>query len=208
MRLLLIRHAESLANAEGRLQGHMEFSLSERGHRQAGAIAERLGPTIDALYTSPLLRAKETAEYIGSRSGLELQERPDLMERNWGEAEGLTREEIIARFPHFMPARTETRRVEIPGFEQDDALTRRAMQALTAIIEAHPQQTVAVVTHGGVIVTYCKETLHMPTIRPWPFAIDNGSITTFDVADGEVRPGRTRVQLVSLNDTCHLDGRP
>ena len=68
MRLLLIRHGESTANAEGRWQGHADFSLSERGRRESERLAERLAAwPIDALYTSPLRRARETEEEIGLR---------------------------------------------------------------------------------------------------------------------------------------------
>ncbi len=203
MKLVLIRHGESLANAEGRLQGHLDIPLSDRGHRQAERLGERLAPLgVGALYTSTLARARETAEIIGVRLGLTLEERAALMERNVGELEGLTREEIVARFPHYMPARTETRRVEIAGFEQDDAFAQRVMQGLTTIIEAHPQQTVAVLTHGGVIFSFCRQTLQMATVRPGPFAIDNGSITIFDIVRGDA----PRSTLATLNDTCHLHG--
>jgi broad specificity phosphatase PhoE len=201
MRLLLIRHGESLANAEGRLQGHLDIPLSDRGRRQAERLGERLAPLgVEALYTSPLRRARETAEIIGARLAVAFQARATLMERNVGELEGLTRDEIIARFPHYVPARTETRRVEIEGFEQDGEFAQRVMHGLTEIIEAQPEQTVAVLTHGGVIFSYCRQTLQMPTVRPGPFAIDNGSITTFEIVRGDA----PRSTLVTLNDTCHL----
>lgn len=207
MRLLLIRHGESLANAEGRLQGHLDIPLSDRGRKQAERLAERLSKLgVDALYASPLRRAAETAEIIGAQLGLALQDRTALKERNVGELEGLTREEIIARFPHYMPARTELHRIEIAGFEQDGEFAQRAIQALTAIIDGHRQKTVAVVTHGGIIFSFCRQSLQMPTVRPGPFAVDNGSITTFSIADGDVAPGWPRAQLVTLNDACHLDG--
>jgi probable phosphoglycerate mutase len=203
MKLVLIRHGESLANAEGRLQGHLDIPLSDRGRRQAERLGERLASLgVGALYTSTLLRAKETAEMVATRLGLTLEERAALMERNVGELEGLTREEIIARFPHYIPARTETRRVEIQGFEQDAEFAQRVLHGLTMIIEAHPQQTVAVLTHGGVIFSFCRQTLQMPTVRPGPFAIDNGSITTFDIVRGDA----PRSTLATLNDTCHLHG--
>jgi broad specificity phosphatase PhoE len=203
MRLLLIRHGESIANAEGRLQGHLDIPLSDRGRRQAELLAATLEPLgVAALYASPLLRAKGTAEIIGAQLGLAIEERAALIERNWGEAEGLTSDEIIARFPQYLPQRREVRHVEIPGFEQDGELTQRAMQGLRAIIDAHADGAVAIVTHGGVIVTYCKETLRIPAIRPWPFAVDNASITTFDIVRGD----RPRSTLLTLNDTCHLNG--
>ncbi len=209
MRLLLIRHGESSANAEGRLQGHLDFSLSQRGRRESDQLAERLsGLSIAALYASPLTRARETAELIAGRVGLAIEERSALMERNVGELAGLTREEIRARYPGYVRARTEVRPdVGIAGFESDADLTQRVMAGLAAIIEGHPEQTVAVVTHGGVIATFLRQTLSLPIARPGPFAIDNASIATFDVRDGDFdRRARLPVQLLALNDTCHLDG--
>ncbi len=208
MRLLLIRHGESVANAEGRLQGHLDVLLSDRGRRQAECLAQKLAPLgVEALYTSPLRRAAETAEIIGAHLRLSVQERKPLMERNVGVLEGLTRDEIIAKFPRYMPARTELRQIEIEGFEQDEAFASRVRDVLGSIIETHAGQTVAVVTHGGIIFSFCRQTLQMPTVRPGPFAIDNASVTTFNIRDGDgVAPGRARIQLFTLNDVCHLDG--
>jgi broad specificity phosphatase PhoE len=206
MRLLLIRHGESVANAEGRLQGHLDVLLSDRGRRQAERLAEKLAPLgVEALYTSPLRRAAETAEIIGAGLGLPVEERTPLMERNVGVLENLTRDEIIAKFPHYMPARTALRTIQIEGFEQDEAFASRVKETLAGIVEAHRGQTVAVVTHGGIIFSFCRQSLQMPTVRPGPFAIDNASLTTFEVADGDgAAPGRTRIQLLTLNDVCHL----
>ncbi len=208
MRLLLIRHGESVANAEGRLQGHLDVLLSDRGRRQAECLAEKLAPLgVEALYTSPLRRAAETAEIIGAKLGLPVEERAALMERNVGVLEGLTRDEIIAKFPHYMAARTALRPIEIEGFEQDEVFASRVKETLAEIIEAHRGQTMAVVTHGGIIFSFCRQSLRIPTVRPGPFAIDNASLTTFQIADGDGRaPGRAPVQLLTLNDVCHLDG--
>ena len=203
MRLLLIRHGESVANAEGRLQGHLDIPLSDRGRRQAELLADRLAPLgVQALYTSPLLRAKGTAEIVAGCLGLPVEERPALMERNVGELAGLTRDEIITRFPRYMPARTQLRQIEIEGFEQDAEIAQRVKDALAAIIDAHAQGTVAVITHGGIIFSFCRQTLRMPTVRPGPLAVENASITTFDIVRGEA----PRATLVTLNDTCHLNG--
>lgn len=208
MRLLLIRHAESSANAEGRIQGHLDIPLSDRGRRQSEALAERISHlNIDALYTSPLKRASETAAAIAAKTKLTPELEPDLVERNVGELAGLTREDIIDRFPDYMRARVEGRQVEISGFERDDVFNQRVDRTISAIIDAHHGQTVAAISHGGVIAAMCRRTLQIPTVRPGPFAIDNCSINIFDVRDEE-GPGRARprILLVALNDTCHLDG--
>jgi broad specificity phosphatase PhoE len=209
MRLLLIRHAQSAANAEGRLQGRLDFPLSDHGLRQSERLADRLAAlSIDRLYASPLLRASQTAEIIASRLGLPLTLRPALMERDVGEIAGLTRDEILAKFPHYARARAELLAVDVPGFEQDDAFAARVKRALDPIIGAHGEETVAVVTHGGIIFSFCRQRLGMATVRPAPFAIDNASITMFDVATAAEEDGRRpAVRLIALNDTCHLDGR-
>ncbi|MCH8994033.1 MAG: histidine phosphatase family protein [Chloroflexi bacterium] len=209
MRLLLIRHGETSANAEGRLQGHLDVSLSEPGRGQSEQLAERLSHlSLEALYTSPLKRARETAHIIAGRNGLTPEDRPALMERDVGELAGLNREEIRARYPDFIRARAEARPdVAVPGFESDADLKRRVLGGLGAIIESHPGETIGVVSHGGVIAAFLRETLQMPTTRPGAFAVSNASITTFDLREGERSDGiRPRVVLVSLNDICHLDG--
>lgn len=201
MRLLLIRHGESSANAEGRLQGRLDFSLSERGRRESERLAERLTQLfVAALYASPLLRAYETAEAVAQRLAIEISARDDLMERDVGVMAGLTREEIIAQFPQYARARIDVREVEVDGFELDAPFAQRVAGVMAEIVGAHPDGTVAVVTHGGVIGSFLRQTFGMPLSRRGPFTIDNASVTTFDVAgDGK------RVQVIGLNDTCHLD---
>ena len=209
MRLLLIRHGESTANAEGRLQGHLDIPLNDRGRLESDLLAERLSRlTIDALYTSPLSRARDTAETVANRLGLDVVERPALMERDVGELAGLTREEIRARYPEYVRARAAgDSNVTVAGYESDDELAQRVMRVLEEIVGEHPGQTVAVITHGGVIAVACRQTLQMPVARPGPFAVSNAGITTFDMRGEDPDAwGRPRAQLVTLNDTCHLDG--
>jgi len=207
MRLLLIRHAESSANAEGRLQGHLDVPLSARGRRESERLAERVETFgVVALYTSPLARARETARIIAERMALQALERPALMERDVGGLAGLTRDEILARFPQYAPARAARRSIDVPGFEDDEPFAQRVLAAFDEIVSAHAAQMVAVVTHGGVIGAFIRHALELPVVRPGPLTIDNASITTLDLGDGggPAMPSQTR--LVSLNDTCHLLG--
>jgi len=91
LRLLLVRHGESVWNEEERIQGQQDIPLSENGRRQAVALGERLRDVrIDACFSSPLKRATETAELILKASGnsLPIVTLPELMERNFGEWEG------------------------------------------------------------------------------------------------------------------------
>lgn len=207
MRLLLIRHGESVGNAERRLQGHLDSPLNDRGRQEATRLAERLSRLqIDTLYSSPLIRASETAALIAAQRGLTVTHQDRLMERDVGEAAGLTRKEILERFPDFARARTEGRQdVDVPGWEQDGTFNERVGRILDDITNNHDRQTVAAVTHGGVIGAICRRVLNLPVVRPGPFSIDNASITTVETLGGDANM-RPRLRLVTLNDTCHLDG--
>ncbi len=200
MRLHLIRHGETTSNAEGRVQGHLDVPLSDCGVREAGLLAERLaGMPIAALYASPLQRARNTAETVSARVGLEVHERDFLMERDVGGLSGLTGEEIGDRYPGWRERRYLTNAEDVvPGYERDELFNERVVPNMLDLIEAHPEEEIAVVTHGGVIGAFCRHALGI-TIRG-SANIDNASLTTFDIRDA-----LAHVQLISLNDTCHLD---
>jgi broad specificity phosphatase PhoE len=133
--LLLVRHGETDWNAEGRLQGHTDRPLNDYGRRQAKELAERLaGEGADAIYTSDLVRAQETAEIVGERLGLTVVVDPDLREKDWGTWEGLTGDERV--------------HVEFAGESTQDH-RERVMGAVRRIAARHPDQRVVVVTHGG-----------------------------------------------------------
>ena len=201
-----MRHAESEANAEGRIQGHLDIPLSALGLRQSALLAERLASLgIEALYSSPLKRARQTADVIALRLNLAVNDMVDLRERNVGVLEGLNRAEIVARFPEYAQPGADVSRIQVEGFEQDDDLVARVTTALHSILLNHRDQTVAIVTHGGVLGTILRWLLDMPRVRPGPFAIDNTSVTIFDVREAGTDGGTPHAQLITLNDTCHLD---
>jgi broad specificity phosphatase PhoE len=208
MRLLLVRHAESTGNAKRVLQGELDFGLSNRGREQSALLADRLARVrIDAIFSSSMRRAVETAKIVAAELGIDITKRADLVERKMGRLAGLTGPEIRERFPEYVQARREGRQHPIEGLEPDDALHQRVTTCLNAIISAHPGRCVAVVTHGGVIGTFTRSVLNIGPARPAAFGLDNTSVTTFDVGEGQVDVGtRRRIHLVSLNDTCHLDG--
>ena len=134
--LLLIRHGETDWNADGRLQGQTDRPLSEFGRQQARQLAEELdGEEFEAIYSSDLVRARETAEIVGERLGLGVVLDPDLREKDWGNWEGLTA--------------VERDRVEFVG-EPTEAHQKRSLRALRRISERHPGDgRVLVITHGG-----------------------------------------------------------
>jgi probable phosphoglycerate mutase len=145
-RLLLLRHAQSTWNANGRWQGHADPPLSELGRRQAVAASARLGP-VDVVLSSPLERARTTAAILADTAGVgPVAVEPELIERDVGEWTGLTRADIEARWPGWLD---RSRRP--PGFETDESLVRRALAALTRLATQFADAHVLVVTHGGVI---------------------------------------------------------
>ena len=145
-RLLLVRHGQSTWNAEGRWQGQADPPLSSLGEEQARAAAaspELQG--IDAWWSSDLRRAAETADLVVAGRGT-CNVDPRLRERHAGEWEGLTKAEIDAAWPGFL---AEHRRPA--GWEDDEPLLVRALDALHEIAAASAGGRVLVVTHGGVI---------------------------------------------------------
>jgi broad specificity phosphatase PhoE len=147
--LLLARHGETDWNRDGRFQGHADPPLNERGRRQAHALAELLADEpIDAIYSSDLLRAQETAQIVATLRGLDVVVDPQLRERDVGEWSGLTRAEIDERFPNQIQAWREGR---VVVGETREALTERVLAAARRISAAHPDGVVLVVSHGGAL---------------------------------------------------------
>jgi broad specificity phosphatase PhoE len=210
MKLLLIRHAESQGNYEGRLQGRKEFPLTERGERQAQALALRLAAMpIAAVYSSPIRRAHETALAAGGRMGLEVVLDPRVQEYDFGELlSGLTWQEIREQKPEIVSALVSNHSEfpRYPGEEGRGPFRERVCAALAEIADRHREdETVAVVTHAGPIVVYVMETIGRGYSRPIPFSIENASITTIEInaSAGTFVPAAV---VTGLNDTCHLRG--
>ena len=206
MRLLLIRHAESVGNRELRLQGQAEFPLTKRGRRQAEELAASLAERqVIAVYSSPIRRALDTAEAIASPLGLTVEVQAALQEYDFGKLSGLTWPEIREQRPqlieHLLSDRAEY--PDYPGEEGREPFRQRVCKALWGISERHAgEDSVAVVTHGGPIGVFLLDVLKRGYHRPMPFTLDNASVTIVEIA--EPQPIRPRAVLVGLNDTCHL----
>lgn len=145
-RVLLVRHGQSEWNAMGRWQGQADPPLSELGRTQAREAARALG-TVDAIWSSDLQRASETALIIAHDLGIgPVVIEPDLRERDAGAYSGLTRDEIEERFPGYLAERRPP-----PGWEPQEALVARALRALRRIADELPRGDVVAITHGGII---------------------------------------------------------
>lgn len=149
--LVLVRHGETDWNRENRFQGHADTSLNQAGRAQAHVLARELaGQGFDAVYSSPLKRAAETARIVASRLGLDLQLSAGLMEVDVGSWSGLTRDEIEVRFPDGYERWLEYGHGWDNG-ETYDELGERVVSDLLRIAERHADELVLAVTHGGPI---------------------------------------------------------
>lgn len=146
MLLYLVRHGETDWNRARRIQGSTDIPLNDTGRRQASDTADILARRRwDAVLSSPLSRAWETASIIADRLGLAAPAPVDaLVERSYGEAEGLDGRDLDRLFPDDMP---------VPGRETREKVGARVLPALLEIAEQNPDRRLIVVSHGGVIRT-------------------------------------------------------
>jgi len=190
--LYLIRHGETEWNKLRRIQGHSDIPLNESGNEQARRLAERYRETtFAAIYASDLQRARDTAAPLAEALGLPVHTLADLRERCYGTWEGLTYEEIRARFADPDPDDT------IYGIETLEALKERAARCLEGLAANHPEQVIAVVSHGGFINAF----LHKVTNGQFGTGItriDNTGVTV-------MRYERDAWDIAAVNDTSHLD---
>ena len=202
MKLLLIRHGQSEANAEGRLQGHLDSPLSERGRAQAQALARRLqgeGWQIAALYASDLRRAAETADILAARLNRPVVHDARLREYDYGLLNGLTWPEIEALGDQIgLNLRLDAEWPDIPGAEGLEAFRARVAAALEDIRARHQDGDIAaIVAHGGSLSVLLSHLLGLPPRRLFPFRLSNASLS---IVEFYARGPR----LALLNDTCHL----
>jgi broad specificity phosphatase PhoE len=204
-RILLIRHGQSEGNAAGRFGGHTATPLSERGRRQAEATATALAnESFDAIYSSDLLRAVETAMPLARLTGLEIERTEAFRERSVGVMEGLTFEESAEQHPEQYAAliHRDFDHVLLGG-ESYRQMLDRASRELDQAIEKHRGGRICIFSHTGTI---CILALHLmgaldaPELRPVWIATSNCGITRFELRDD----GFIRVAVV--NDTRHLVG--
>ena len=147
--ILMARHGETDWNRDSRFQGHADTTLNDAGREQARALGERLADDgIVAIYTSPLLRARETAGIVAARLGLEVEALDALREVDVGSWSGLTRAEVEERFPDGFRRWLEFDHGWDDG-ESYDELGLRVLAALADLAGLHPGERVLVVSHGG-----------------------------------------------------------
>jgi probable phosphoglycerate mutase len=200
-KICLIRHGETAWNAEQRIQGHRDLPLNATGLAQAEALARRLaGEHFDAIYSSDLLRARQTAQALVDTHGLPARLEPELRERNFGCCEGKTHEEILesdAAVEQMLAARHPDD--VLPGGESLRQHLDRVTTCLSRLAHRHAGQTIAVVSHGGTLDLIYRQVHGVPMERPRDFPLPNASINWLTVHDNDWR-------FESWGDTAHLEG--
>ncbi len=199
-RICLIRHGETAWNAERRLQGHLDLPLNETGLAQAEAAARHLADEpFAALYSSDLLRTRQTATPLARGLGREMIREPRLRERHYGHFQGLTYEEAAQRYPQDY-ARHAAREPDFAlpgGGESLIEFHHRIAAALTEITARHAGERVAVVTHGGVLDIIHRFASGKPLEAARDFPIPNAALNWIEFDDG-------RWRLLSWGDQRHL----
>ena len=180
--LLLLRHAETHDNVSMRLSGWTDTDLSPRGESQIELLADHFNREhghIDALYSSPLIRARRTAEAIGALTGHTPILLDDLREMYFGELDGRPFEELREAYAHLLDAdeNSEIEDFVWPSGESRSGFTARALRVINEIAGRHPGRPVGVVTHGGLIATLMT-ILHGESAANWrKWVVPNASLS-------------------------------
>ncbi len=199
-RIIAIRHGETAWNVDTRIQGQLDIGLNETGRWQAHRVALALaGEPIAALYSSDLLRARETALSISNATGQAVQTVEGLRERGFGVFEGKTFQQVEALWPE-QALRWRKRE---PAFEPEggESLLRfreRIIQTVQTLAEQHPGEQIAMVAHGGVMDVLYRAATRQEIQAPRTWDLGNAAINRLLwTPEG--------LTLVGWADTQHLD---
>jgi probable phosphoglycerate mutase len=184
-RLVLVRHGETDWNAEGRYQGQSDVPLNTNGVAQAEALARQLrGERFDAIYSSDLARAAQTAEVLAGATGVPVHYDPRLREIDQGEWEGLLLADIEARYAEaFERRRLDPLATRPPGGETVGQVRQRVLEVIDELRRDYPNSTVAIVSHGLAIALVKVYLAHLPVESVWDHIPPNASVERFDVEE-------------------------
>jgi broad specificity phosphatase PhoE len=202
VRILLVRHGETVYNVEGRWQGQSDSPLTERGRAQARELGRALAAEpITAVYSSDLGRASYTAAEVAAVHQLEVVPDPRLREIHTGEWTGKAREEIDARWPGGLRAwATSPSRYVLPGGESIQAAQERGLTFFAERMPAHAGQTVVVISHGAVGQAILVNAMGQGVDDLWlKDRVDNCQISRLEwTPEGGL-------ELIELSDVRHLE---
>lgn len=198
-KLIFIRHGQTEWNVLGRYQGQTDVALSPLGVEQAQKLAANFPvDKIEAVYASDLKRAMTTAKCVADRFCLPVTPCKSLRELNFGDWEGLTYDEIVAKWPEALSNFFQHPDIlKIPHGESFPELRARALACVEKIVAKHPEETVAVVAHGAILRTILTAALHMDLKYVW-------TIRQFNTAVNIVTYTESGTTVELINGTGHL----
>lgn len=203
LRLLLVRHGETIWNQENRWQGQADVPLSDSGHIQARRLAQRLraeGRQVHAIYTSDLTRASRTAEILGEALGLSPLTEEGWREMDIGRWSGLTTAEVIARYAEEWERLRSGEDLPRGGGETFAQFQGRLVQSVNRLLQRHIGQQIMIVSHGGAVrafLLHCRG-LAMSQFRQID-KIGNTGLCEVTIFANEP------AVIHCINDTSHLD---
>ncbi len=200
-RLIVIRHGETAWNVDTRIQGHLDIPLNDTGRQQARKLGRALagGPPLDAIYTSDLSRAHETARAVGDATGVPVVTDTGLRERRFGTFEGRTFAEIELELPEQSIRWRKRDPVFAPeGGESLIELRERVVSTAAGLAARHAGGHIALVAHGGVLDILYRTATGQDLLAPRTWILGNAAINRLLWTP----EGFT---LVGWSDTSHLD---
>ena len=205
LKLLIIRHGETVFNAEHRFQGHSDSPLSETGRNQVNALGRRMKETkFDTLISSDLGRTRETSSIIAGYTGHSVALDSRLRERNYGVLEGLTVPEIKAHHSDvFDQFNRDDPDYVIPEGESHRQHYQRNVAFFEESLSGKYGGSVAVVAHGGVLDSIFRYVSKIPLDQPRCYITTNASLT---IVSHGIFYGTTRWVIESWCDAAHLSG--
>ncbi|KAL1504108.1 hypothetical protein AB1Y20_010518 [Prymnesium parvum] len=204
VRIVLIRHGETVWNIEGRVQGSEDSPLTEKGLLQASATGRRLARMAElhpTIFSSPLPRAYRTAELIGAElfGGARIQSDQRLSERSFGIFEGRCWPDIQTQYAEELARSQSDPSYAVPGGESRQQVLERALECLHDIAATTDAKVVAVVTHSGLMSCVLKHVLGLRQDQPRTFAVPNLGFTELEFN------ARDECKLRTLGDVSHLE---
>jgi broad specificity phosphatase PhoE len=185
--VILVRHGQTDENVNGRISGQGTIPLNIRGQEQARLAAEVLAPLgITHVFSSPLVRARQTAEFLATRVHKPIEEIPDLREVGYGDWEGKTFNEMRTH-PVAHQVFNDPINATFPNGESLLEVQQRGIRVIEWLRGTYPQGIVTVVSHGDVIRTVLAHYLGMPFNEYRRLDLDNGAISVLELLDGWIR---------------------
>jgi len=200
-RIILVRHGQTPWNKDKIFRGSRDIPLNDTGREEARLAGEWLkGETIHAAYCSPLSRARDTGEAISRHHGLQVADLPGLTDLQYGDWEGLPLTEVKVKYADlYRRWETAPHTVRFPNGETLDEVKARALAAVAAVVQRHPEQTVLLAAHRAINKVLIAAFIGLDNSHFWRLGQDTTAINCFNAVNGTWH-------IMLLNDTCHLRG--